>query len=54
MNEENETNREYVFTFSITEINHIITGLQEVTTKYAVPIINKIHQQYNNQLNTEK
>jgi hypothetical protein len=54
MNEESEAVREYVFTFSITEINHIITGLQEIPTKYAVPIINKIHLEYNNQLNTEK
>jgi hypothetical protein len=51
MNE--ETNqidyREFNYSFNLAEVNYIISGLQELPTKIAVPIINKIHAQYNAQ-----
>lgn len=51
MNEEtNQTEyREFNYSFNLTEVNYIISGLQELPTKIAVPIINKIHAQYNAQ-----
>jgi len=49
----NDQNKEYDFKFTILEINYIISGLQELPTKFAVPIINKIHAQYNPQVDQE-
>ena len=53
MNNEQQ-DKEYNFKFTITEINYIISGLQEMPTKIAVPIINKIHAQYNPQAEVVK
>lgn len=46
--------KEYKFSFTITEANTIITGLHELPVKVAVPIINKIHKQINTQFIEEQ
>ena len=46
--------KEYKFNFTIAEANIIISGLQELPVKIAVPIINKIHEQINIQFAEEQ